>query len=128
MSSALAWRSTALLPWSCRADAIASAAAALVAAADKGAVPDDGADDDADDDADAVPDDAGAVLGAAVFLFLAAAAARSIPNGFIEETTRARVQTRVHACQTESWSRTISPHRAEPLAEMSAQSCLLGNH
>ena len=93
MSSALAWRSTALLPWSCRADAIASAAAALVAAADKGAVPD-GADDDADDDADAVPDDADAVLGAVVFLFLAAAAARSIPNGFIEEGMGT---TRVHA-------------------------------
>ena len=82
MSSALAWRSTALLPWSCRADAIASAAAALVAAADKGAVP-----DDADDDA-------GAVTGAVVFLFLAAAAARSIPNGFIEEGMGT---TRVHA-------------------------------
>ena len=97
MSSALAWRSTALLPWSCRADAIASAAAALVAAGDKGAVPD-GADDDADDDADAVPDDAddgaGAVSGAVVFLFLAAAAARSIPNGFIEEGMGT---TRVHA-------------------------------
>ena len=93
MSSALPWRSTALLPWSCRADAIASAAAALVAAADKGAVP-----DDADDDADAVPDDAddgaGAVSGAVVFLFLAAAAARSIPNGFIEEGMGT---TRVHA-------------------------------
>ena len=93
MSSALPWRSTALLPWSCRADAIASAAAALVAAADKGAVP-----DDADDDADAVPDDADggadAVLGAVVFLFLAAAAARSIPNGFIEEGMGT---TRVHA-------------------------------
>ena len=91
MSSALPWRSTALLPWSCRADAIASAA--LVAAADKGAVP-----DDADDDADAVPDDAddgaGAVSGAVVFLFLAAAAARSIPNGFIEEGMGT---TRVHA-------------------------------
>ena len=96
MSSALAWRSTALLPWSCRADAIASAAAALVAAADKGAVP-----DDADDDADAVPDDAddgaGAVSGAVVFLFLAAAAARSIPNGFNEEgmgTTRVQHRSR----------------------------------
>ena len=97
MSSALPWRSTALLPWSCRADAIASAAAALVAAGDTGAVPD-GADDDADDDADAVPDDADdgadAVLGAVVFLFLAAAAARSIPNGFIEEGMGT---TRVHA-------------------------------
>ena len=96
MSSALAWRSTALLPWSCRADAIASAAAALVAAADE-AVPG-GADDDADDDADAVLDDAGdgadAVLGAVVFLFLAAAAACSIPNGFIEEGMGT---TRVHA-------------------------------
>ena len=93
MSSALPWRSTALLPWSCRADAIASAAAALVAAADKGAVP-----DDADDDAHAVQDDAddgaGAVSGAVVFLFLAAAAARSIPNGFIEEGMGT---TRVHA-------------------------------
>ena len=93
MSSALPWRSTALLPWSCRADAIASAAAALVAAADKGTVP-----DDADDDADAVPDDAdggvGAVPGAVVFLFLAAAAACSISNGFIEEGMGT---TRVHA-------------------------------
>ena len=93
MSSALPWRSTALLPWSCRADAIASAAAALVAAADKGAVP-----DDADDDADAVPDDADdgadAVSGAVVFLFLAAAAACSIPHGFIEEGMGT---TRVHA-------------------------------
>ena len=110
MSSALPWRSTALLPWSCRADAIASAAAALVAAADKGAVPD-GADDDADDDAGAVPDDADggadAVLGAVVFLFLAAAAARSIPNGLIEEGWVQRdhaascLLALLHACQAE---------------------------
>ena len=127
MSSALGWRSTALLPWSCRADAIASAAAALVAAADKGAVPD-GADDDADDDADAVPDDADdgadAVLGAVVFLFLAAAS--SIPNGlFIEEgmvqrecsTDRLCTCTEIE-CQTEKRSRAAPsrwlkcPHKA----------------